>query len=56
LEGRKGKLGQFTGLECCSNVQIWQDLFNKVNYKEIEWEALAAEIKVIYTLIDEYTD
>jgi hypothetical protein len=56
LEGKRGKTGWFTGLEHHSNVQIHQDLFNKANDKEIEQEALAAEIEVIYALIDKYAD
>ena len=55
-EGKRGKTGRFMGLEKCSNVRIRQDLFNKVNNKEIEREALVAEIEAIYTLIDKYAD
>jgi hypothetical protein len=55
-EGKRGKTGQFAGLEKCSNMQICQDLFNKVNNKEIEREVLMAEIEVIYALINKYTD
>ena len=55
-EGKRGKTGQFAGLEKRSNVQICQDLFNKANNKEIEREALAAEIEAIYALIDKYVD
>ena len=56
LEGKRGKTGQFAGLEKRTNIQIQQSLFDKANNLEIKREVLAVEIEVIYTLIDKYAD
>jgi hypothetical protein len=52
----KGKGKGVIGLEKRSNVLIRQQLFNKANELEIEGEVIAAEIEVIYVMIDKYAD
>jgi hypothetical protein len=45
-------------LKCCVylSVLIQQQLFNRANKLEIEGEVIAAEIEVIYVMIDKYAD
>jgi hypothetical protein len=50
------KSGRFAGLEHRLRVEIHQSLFHKANNLEIKRERIAAEIEVIYNLIDKYVD